>query len=99
GLFDIVRWKLPKTVRRRAASSAVLILRSARAARLPQIQARVRASRKMRTARMPRDAALRAAPRHEGGESGGRGPHASRRRGAARAACAEPPRPEERACA
>ena len=29
GLFDIVRWKLPKTVRRRAASLAVLILRSA----------------------------------------------------------------------
>ena len=31
GLFDIVRWELAKTVRRRAASSAVLILRSAHA--------------------------------------------------------------------
>ena len=31
GLFDIVRWELPKTARRRAASSAVLILRSAHA--------------------------------------------------------------------
>src|SRR5215813_3922562 len=50
GLFDIVRWELPKTVRRRAASSAVLILRSARAGELAQTRSRVRASRRMGTA-------------------------------------------------
>src|SRR5262245_30782515 len=50
GLFDIVRWELPKTVRRRAASSAVLILRSARARRVAQTRTDVRASRRMRTA-------------------------------------------------
>src|SRR5215510_6920521 len=36
GLFEIVSWDLPKTVRRRAASSAVLILRSARSEESPQ---------------------------------------------------------------
>src|SRR6266496_1719887 len=50
GLFDIVSWELPRTVRRRAASSAVLILRSARAAAVRQPRSRVRASRRMRTA-------------------------------------------------
>jgi len=49
GLFDIVRWELPKTIRRRAAGSAVLILRSARVQTLPQSQTSVRASRRMRT--------------------------------------------------
>src|SRR5262244_2319957 len=49
GLFDIVRWKLPKTVRRRAASLAVLILRSARAGGVSQTRTGVRASRRMRT--------------------------------------------------
>jgi hypothetical protein len=49
-LFDIVRRELPKTVRRRAASSAVLMLRSAHAQALPQSRVSVRASRRMRTA-------------------------------------------------
>src|SRR5258707_1234567 len=52
-LFDIVRRELPKTVRRRAASSAVLILRSAHAQALPQSRVSVRASRRMRTAGPP----------------------------------------------
>src|SRR6516225_1600818 len=43
GLFDIVRWKIPKTVRRRAASLAVLILRSARAGGVSQARTGVRA--------------------------------------------------------
>src|SRR5262249_31032401 len=80
GLFDIVRWELPKTVRRRAASSAVLILRSAHALAVPQSRKGVRASRRMRTvALMLRDASQRIwameapalafgcdAPQHEG---------------------------------
>src|SRR5215470_622081 len=41
---------MTKTVRRRAASAAVLILRSAHAQALPQSRTRVRASRRMRTA-------------------------------------------------
>src|SRR5262249_31265467 len=49
-LFDIVRWELPKTVRRRAARSPALILRSAHAQALPQSRTSVRASRRMRTA-------------------------------------------------
>src|SRR5215469_6362029 len=50
GLFDIVSWKLPKTVRRGAAGSAVLILRSAHAEGAPRnSKGRVRASRRMRT--------------------------------------------------
>src|SRR5215468_603846 len=80
GLFDIVKWELPKTVRRRAASSAVLILRSAHALAVPQSRKGVRASRRMRTvALMLRDASQRIwaleapalafgcdAPQHEG---------------------------------
>src|SRR6266508_2523520 len=50
GLFDIVRWELPRTVRWRAANSAVLILRSAHAGGVSQIRTGVRASRRMRTA-------------------------------------------------
>src|ERR1700730_16233298 len=50
-LFDIVRRELPKTVRRRAASSAVLILRSARAPTARQSRMGVRASRMMRAGR------------------------------------------------
>ena len=46
--------------------SAVLVLRSADAGGVSQTGTGVRASRRMRTAPMPRDAALRAAPRHEG---------------------------------
>ena len=48
-LFDIVSWELPKTVRRGAATSGVLIPRSAHAQALPRIRTRVRASRRMRT--------------------------------------------------
>src|SRR5262249_1815580 len=47
-LFEIVRRELPRTVRRRAASSAVLILRSARAEGVSQTRTGVRASRRMR---------------------------------------------------
>src|SRR5262249_28191604 len=47
-LFEIVRRELPERVRRRAASSAVLILRSARAERVSQTRTGVRASRRMR---------------------------------------------------
>jgi hypothetical protein len=39
-LFDIVRWELPKTVRRRAVTSVVVILRSAHAEEIPRIRAR-----------------------------------------------------------
>src|SRR5262249_46531715 len=39
-LFDIVRWELPKTVGRRAATAVVLILRSAHAEEVPRIRAR-----------------------------------------------------------
>src|SRR5215470_2201926 len=63
GLFEIVRWELRRTVRRRAASSGVLILRSAHAQALPQSRTSVRASRRMRTATargfMLRDASQR----------------------------------------
>src|SRR5262245_55809524 len=56
GLFDIVRWKLRRTVRQRAASSAVLILRSARAVEVPQNQdARARVSKDGDGALMLRD--------------------------------------------
>ena len=41
-LFDIVKWELPKTVGRGAATSVVLIPRSAHADDIPRIRTRVR---------------------------------------------------------
>src|SRR5262249_53854756 len=65
GLFDIVSWKLPKTVRRGAAGSAVLILRSAHAEGAPRnSKGRVRASRRMRTGDWVRPHASRCIAAH-----------------------------------
>src|SRR5262249_51141191 len=70
GLFDIVRWELPKTVRQRTASSACPEPPhpEERACRkgCANSRGRARVSKDEDVAHMLRDAALRAAPQHEG---------------------------------
>ena len=71
GLFDIVRWELAKTARRRAASSVCLsrlILRSARTSGVSQTRTGVRASRRMGRRYAPHASRRRLSPppQHEG---------------------------------